>query len=137
MDLDEYLGGKLSEAEFALGAGHTSKLFMILREASDLAAIKHEQTNGLLTAEAIADQARREAKGREAAMIAAASGGMELQVAGRQGTKDMSGCIRGVHSIGMARDNNGHATCQNCGTTIVAPDAAGPYAASVPPLGQL
>lgn len=134
-DLDTYLAGKITEAEFALGAGYTSKLFMILRDAADLAALKHEQTKGLLSPEALADQGRREALGREAA--ARANQGMQLEVAGRQGRKDLSACMRGAHSIGLARDNNGHATCTQCGTTIVAPDQGGGYNVSIPAIGDL
>src|SRR5580700_9666422 len=68
MQLDHYLGGGLIEAAQMLELDHTSKLFGFLRDdLAGRAGLAHEQKHGLLTPDAIADQARREAYGREAA----------------------------------------------------------------------
>lgn len=137
-DLDTDTEGRLSLAEFAHGEGKLRRAAEILRDASDAMYLLAERTDGLLTADAIADRARREAKGREAAAIAAASGGPTLQIAGQQpGGKNLTGCVRGVHSIGLARDANGHAECTQCGTKIVAPDQGGAYDLTARPLGFL
>ena len=128
MDLDTYLDGKLSMAEFALGEDKTLRLGEILREASDLAFLKHEQTKGLLTPEAIADKARREAVGRQAAE-ADARFGLQMEVTGgvnapastHTSGRASPGCMRGVHRFGALRGANGEAECMDCGTTFVCP----------------
>lgn len=121
-------------AQWAEGAGTFRKAAALYRDISDALYLKAEQTDGLLTQDAIADQARREAIGREAQARADAQ--PSLAVAGiRPGGKDMSGCIRGIHSVGLARDNNGHGTCRNCGVTMIAPDQGGAYDMSQRPLG--
>lgn len=136
-DLDTDTAGRLTLAEFAHGEGKLRRAAEHLRDASDALYLKAEQTDGLLTADALADRVRREAVGRAAA-LAAESGGPSLQIVGQQpGGKNLSGCIRGVHSVGLARDANGHGTCTQCGTTIIAPDQGGQYDMSIRPLGSL
>ena len=133
MDLDTYLDGKLSMAEFALGEDKTLRLGEILREASDLAFLKHEQTKGLLTPEAIADKARREAVGRQAAEADArfglqmeVTGGVNPPAAQPQSTgRAAPGCMRGVHRFGTLRGANGEAECLDCQTVFIAPPANG------------
>ena len=129
MDLDTYLDGKLSMAEFALGEDKTLRLGEILREASDLAFLKHEQTKGLLTPEAIADKARREAVGRQAAEADARFGG-HMEVTGgvnappaQTQQRASPGCMRGVHRFGALRGANGEAECMDCGTVMLYPPA--------------
>lgn len=130
-DLDAYLEGKLSLAEFELGAEHTVRVGEILREASDLAYLKHEQTKGLLTPEAIADQARREAIGRSAAAADALNGPPQMTVTGGpnppatapQGGRASPGCIRGLHRFGQLRGPMGEAECLDCQTVFIAPPA--------------
>lgn len=130
--VDDYLDGKLSLAASYLAEGKTVRLFELLRDASDLAGLKHEQTNGLLTPAAIADQARREAIGRQAAFHddMARANGPQMTVNGReptpaaamgQGHGASPGCMRGAHRFGSLRGANGEAECLDCQTVFICP----------------
>lgn len=128
--LDRYLGGGLMEAAQMLDMDHTSKLFGFIRDdLAGRAGLAHEQRHGLLTPEAIADQARREAYGREAA---AADTGPRMEYASealRELGKPASptgaapSCMRGLHEFGSIRGANGEAECRHCGVVVILPKA--------------
>jgi hypothetical protein len=127
--LDAYLDGQLSLAAGELALGHTVKLFELFRDQiAGTAGLKHEQTNGLLTPDAIADQARREAVGRQAAFHdqMARSQMPEMTVNGRapatpgqpSSGQASPGCMRGVHRFGSLRGPLGEAECLDCQTVF-------------------
>ncbi len=126
--LDSYLGGGLEQAYGMLEADHTSKLFGFVRDdLAGRAGLAHEQRHGLLTPEALADQARREGLGRAAA---AADTGPRMEYANAElaalgqpqgGAGAPGSCRRGLHAFGSLRGPNGEAECRHCGTVILFP----------------
>lgn len=129
--LDDYLDGELSVAAGLLAEGKTARLFDTFRDKiAGIAGLKHEQTNGLLTPEALADQVRREAIGRQAAQHDAIArsqmpemtiNGIAPGPAAQPAGHSTAGCARGVHEFGQLRGVHGEAECRNCGVVFVAP----------------
>jgi hypothetical protein len=130
--LDEYLDGQLSLAAGLLAEGKTARLFETFRDTvAGVAGLKHEQTNGLLTPAAIADQGRREAVGRQAAYHDAmaranapqmdVTGGANPMPGSHSTGRASPGCMRGAHSFGTLRGPNGEGECRDCGTVFIVP----------------
>lgn len=136
--LDVYLGGKLTEATDHLSNDRTLRAAEALKDAADAAFLKHEQTHGLLTPEAIADRQRREAQGRMAAErdARARDGMIEMEIGGVRASEAFAlpqstggqaapACMRGLHRFGALRGANGEAQCLDCQVVFVAPPIQG------------
>lgn len=105
---DNKLGGRLTAASDAIGAGHLNRAAGILAELAD-------ELNQEATMAAMAD---------EGDMIAQPVAPPAPPVKGQPA--DLQMCARNVHAY-AAPDSNGWRTCQVCGNVNVAPpDGNGP-----------
>lgn len=114
---DNKLGGRLTAAVDAIGAGHLNRAAGILAEIAD--EFNQEATStGLLAEE---DGPTSPINGREILDRAAAALTPPPQLATSSAPADLQMCARGVHSYGATDPVSGWRECATCGNVNVAP----------------
>lgn len=125
---DNKLGGRLTAAADAIGAGHLNRAAGILAEIAD--ELNQEATEAGLLAEEAA-----EIKLPPARQITGDDYVTAPQLATSSAPADLQMCGRGVHSYGDP-DSNGWRHCQTCGVVNVAPPDGGAIDMTSRPLGD-
>jgi hypothetical protein len=111
---DHRLGGRLTAACDAIGAGHLNRAAGILGELADELNVEATQA-GLLSEEAEAPKVEIVA---ELPFAAPSEALLKLSVAQ---PVDLQMCARGVHSYGPSDPVSGWRECATCGNVNVAP----------------